>query len=142
MKSHDLLPFVPPVVEKPKCASCEVFQPEVLVPMGEGSLSMCWLCAHHVVEHNTSVQHARVGQCECSLEEIYPQRVLEARNSYAPSKFAGAFHVLTDVKWVESRTVPPADVAAREAGYRAPLPTAFAREAAKQPIFKRWGRRS
>jgi hypothetical protein len=79
MKTGDLLPFVPIVVEKPVCKSCKTFVPECLVPVGAGAVELCWLCAHHVVEHEVCVDHAYTGTCKCTPEDIYPARVITAR---------------------------------------------------------------
>lgn len=73
MKTSDLLPFQqPPPVEKVACRSCKTFAAECEAPVGEGSIPMCWICAHHVVEHGKPVEHAYVGECECLPSEIYP----------------------------------------------------------------------
>ncbi len=89
MKSS-LTPFVAPVVEKPVCRACGTFSPDCLVPVDEGALPMCWLCAHHVVDHGSAVSAAHVGECECSLEEIYPPHVLNARRGLLGNASAAA----------------------------------------------------
>jgi hypothetical protein len=63
--------YTPPVVEKPACASCKVMSPECLVPVGDGALAMCWVCAHMVTEHDAKLG-ATARNCGCSSEEIYP----------------------------------------------------------------------
>ena len=72
MKTSSLLSYVPPVVVKPVCRGCKTMAPECLVPHGDGAIPMCWLCAHHVIEHGTAVDHAYVGECECLPSEIFP----------------------------------------------------------------------
>ncbi len=79
-KVDRLKPFVEAVVEKPACTACKSFAPECLVPVGDGAVPMCWLCAHHVIEHDTAVEHAHAAECECVPTEIYPSRVLAARH--------------------------------------------------------------
>ena len=75
VKLKHLKPFVePPPLEKEACASCETFAPECLVPVGDAAVPMCWLCAHHVIEHDVAPHHARVAECECVPGEIYPSR--------------------------------------------------------------------
>lgn len=74
MKNIDKLPaFEHLVVEKPACAACKAFRPEVLAPTPEGgALPMCWLCAHHFVEHDVSLQGCPSARCKCHPSEIYP----------------------------------------------------------------------
>lgn len=74
-KLSSLKPFkAPPPVEKEACAACEAFAPECLVPVGDAAVPMCWLCAHHVIEHGTAPHHAHAAECECTPREIYPNR--------------------------------------------------------------------
>lgn len=75
----DLTPFIAPVVIKPSCASCKAFAPDCIVPVGDGGYPMCWLCAHHVVEHEVCVEHAFVGECDCGPDDIYPEHVISGR---------------------------------------------------------------
>lgn len=74
VKLTSLQPFKEPVVERRSCAACKVYAPEVLVPDGDAALPMCWLCAHHVVEHGTALEAAYCAECECTPQEIYPHR--------------------------------------------------------------------
>jgi hypothetical protein len=63
----DLKPFKAPVpVEREACHACKTFAPECLVPDGDEALPMCWLCAHHVIDHNTSIASAHCAECECT----------------------------------------------------------------------------
>lgn len=74
MKARDLprvKPYVPP--PPPTCVACKHWQPEVQVPEGSGSVGMCWLCAHHVVDHGATFAGAPHAQCECLPTEIYPR---------------------------------------------------------------------
>lgn len=64
----------PPPPEKKTCAACKSFAPECLVPVGELAVAMCWLCAHHVVEHDASIGDAPAGRCSCLPHDIYPGR--------------------------------------------------------------------
>lgn len=74
MKARELPLFIPPPpVEPPACGCCKVFRPECIVPMGDGALPMCWLCAHHVVEHNCTLEEAVEHECECLPTEIFPR---------------------------------------------------------------------
>ncbi len=73
-----LKPFKePPPPEKQACCACETFAPEVLVPIGDAAVPMCWLCAHHVVDHDVAPHHAHAAECECTPQEIYPHRAFE-----------------------------------------------------------------
>ena len=86
MKASALLPFTPPVVEKPACVACKVFAPDCWVPMdGGGAKQMCWLCAHHVIEHEATVEEAPDRpKCGCKLADIFPAAVLDARLLFKP----------------------------------------------------------
>jgi hypothetical protein len=68
----------PVVVEKPACDCCKAFAPECLVPMGDGAMKMCWLCAHAVVEHDVPVDSALHHRCKCSAQDIYPATSAQA----------------------------------------------------------------
>jgi hypothetical protein len=61
------------------CVACKAFVAECNAPVGEGSAPMCWLCAHHVVDHNVPLHEAAEARCECTPEQIYPVRVLKGR---------------------------------------------------------------
>lgn len=76
MKTFDL-PRVspPPPPPEPKvCVACKSFRAECLVPVGEASAPMCWVCAHHVVEHDCKLEGVIEAWCECSPLSIYPHR--------------------------------------------------------------------
>lgn len=66
------------------CVACQTFAPECIVPVGDASAPMCWLCAHHVVEHNVPVSKAYNAECECLPQAIYPHRAFEAVELAAP----------------------------------------------------------
>lgn len=63
--------YVEPVFERTACASCKALAPECIVPVGDGAVPMCWLCAHAVTEHDAEVG-APVVECGCNSEQIYP----------------------------------------------------------------------
>jgi hypothetical protein len=76
VKLSNLKPFQePPPPERQSCVSCKTFAPECLVPVGDDAVPMCWLCAHHVVEHEVSVADAHRADCKCSASEVFPNRV-------------------------------------------------------------------
>lgn len=81
---RNLQPFKEPVVERKACAACKTFAPEVLVPDGDAAVPMCWLCAHHVIEHGTALEHAHCAECECTPQEIYPHRTFEPPAEVVP----------------------------------------------------------
>jgi hypothetical protein len=82
VKSHKLARFVaPPPPPKPVCAACKSWTPEVTVPVGDGAIDLCWLCAHHHVDHGASLRQAPEARCECTAAEIYPAE-------YRPRKVA------------------------------------------------------
>lgn len=76
MKSHGLQRFAaPPPPPPPKCQApqCEM-APDVVVPLGEGAINLCWLCAHHHVDHGVPLsQCATSERCEHTPDEIYPR---------------------------------------------------------------------
>ncbi len=88
MKIEALLLFVePPPPPKTTCFACKLWTPECWVPMPAvlgGSQPMCWLCAHHVVEHGMAPEHAHCGECECTPAQIYPVSVLAKRGQVWP----------------------------------------------------------
>ncbi len=65
----------------PACEACGAFQPDCLVPDGEGALAMCWPCAHAHVDHGTELGKCAVHECECLPEAVYPEKVLAARRA-------------------------------------------------------------
>ncbi len=77
MKSKSLQPFKePPPPERVACRACRTFAPECLVPVGDDAVPMCWLCAHHVTEHNAPPNAPLAVECKCPAHEIYPHRAL------------------------------------------------------------------
>jgi len=40
---------------------------------------MCWLCAHHVVDHECPPHDAATAECECLPHQIYPGRPAPVR---------------------------------------------------------------
>ena len=76
MKAFDLkrVTAPPPPPEPKLCVACKGFRAECVVPVGEGSVPMCWLCAHHVVDHECALHDAATAECECLPHEVYPGR--------------------------------------------------------------------
>lgn len=70
------VPPPPPAPERKICVACKTFAAECIVPVGEASAPMCWVCAHHVVEHECPPHEAGTAECECSPHEIYPHRAV------------------------------------------------------------------
>lgn len=77
MKSHRLARFVtPPPPPRPRCNApgCEM-APEVVLPLGQGAIDLCWLCAHHHVDHGVPLSECATSEaCEHTPDEIYPGR--------------------------------------------------------------------
>lgn len=85
-----LQPFKePPPPEKQSCRACKSFAPEVLVPDGDEAVPMCWLCAHHVVDHDASMQAAPSAECECLPHQIYPHRAPEGTSYLVQPEYMG-----------------------------------------------------
>lgn len=61
------------------CVACKAFTADCVAPVGEASAPMCWLCAHHVVDHDVPLTEAMEARCECTPDQIYPVRVLQER---------------------------------------------------------------
>lgn len=80
MKSHKLARYVaPPPPPKPTCNACKAYAPEVIVPLGEGAIELCWLCAHHHVDHGVPLSECPTSErCEHAPHEIYPSRKPDA----------------------------------------------------------------
>lgn len=68
-----------PPTQKPACPGCGAFEPECLVPDGDGVVALCWTCAHDLVEHGRPVGHGPGSACGCSREQIFPADVIAAR---------------------------------------------------------------
>jgi len=64
------------------CVACKEFRPDCEVPHGEGTLPMCWPCAHHFVDHQQPLEECMAAQCECLPEVIYPESVIAARREH------------------------------------------------------------
>jgi hypothetical protein len=77
VKTFDLkrVPPPPPQPDAKLCVACKGFRAECIVPVGEASAPMCWLCAHHVADHDCAPGDAATAECECLPHEIYPGRV-------------------------------------------------------------------
>lgn len=86
MKKIDGLELVrqPAPRERKICVACVAFAAECLVPVGEGALPMCWICAHHVVEHATPLHEVLEARCGCTSEEIYPTTISNALRASTP----------------------------------------------------------
>lgn len=91
MKSHKLARFVIPIPPpKPVCAACKAWSPEVTMPVGDGAVDLCWLCAHHHVDHGATLDQTPTAQCECTAAEIYPPGHREAKaTTHARSEHDG-----------------------------------------------------
>lgn len=78
MRLDDLerIPPPKPVAKKP-CMACKAFAAECLVPIGDGAVPMCWLCAHHVIDHEVPLHLAHSAECECAPQAVYPHRADE-----------------------------------------------------------------
>lgn len=74
MKSRELARYVPPMPPPPpSCQSCRVLAPDCLLPDGHGSIDLCWICAHQIVEHGHELGRAAAkARCSCTPHEIYP----------------------------------------------------------------------
>lgn len=79
MKLEDLKTYREPPPEKKACTACDSFAAECLVPVDDLAMPMCWLCAHHIVEHEVALAGAVTAECDCAPREIYPAAVFAAR---------------------------------------------------------------
>lgn len=69
------------------CEACNAFVAECYAPVGEASRALCWLCAHHVVGHDTDLKHAPYAECECDRTKIYPLHVLQRQSAAGLIRF-------------------------------------------------------
>ena len=83
MKAFDLkrIPAPPPPPEPKLCVACKAFRAECVAPVGESSAALCWLCAHHVVDHEVPPHLAATAECECLPHQIYPGREAPVRHA-------------------------------------------------------------
>lgn len=58
------------------CASCDTFQADIMTPVGDGAIALCYVCAHFVAVHGVTVKLAFTKTCACDREEIYPAHVV------------------------------------------------------------------
>jgi len=72
MKAFDLprVPSPPPPPKPELCLACKVFRAECVTTVG----TMCWICAHHIVEHGCKLEDTCEARCECLPGDIYPNR--------------------------------------------------------------------
>lgn len=73
MRSADL-----PRYQSPSCTNCRTMMPECFAPWGDGTLALCWLCAHALLEHGATLG-APLEDCSCSPADVYPPDVQAAR---------------------------------------------------------------
>ncbi len=64
----------PPPPERLPCEACKGFRADIRAQVGDALVPLCWVCAHHVVEHGTSVLKAAAAGCQCLPWQIYPDR--------------------------------------------------------------------
>lgn len=85
VKLNNLQPYKePPPPERASCRACKTFAPECLVPVGDLAVPMCWLCAHHYVDHDVPLGQAHAAECDCMPHDIYPGRVAVPPEPEAP----------------------------------------------------------
>jgi hypothetical protein len=59
------------------CEHCNAFAAECETPVGDGSASLCWLCAHDVTFHEVAMgSPLRTSPCGCKRGDVYPADVL------------------------------------------------------------------
>lgn len=58
---------------------CGVWLATCVVPVGDGAVAACWLCAHDYVEHERALGSSAGTPCDCPKSEIYPPDVLARR---------------------------------------------------------------
>lgn len=111
MKTFDLERVVTPPAPVPKlCVACKGFRAECVVPVGKASAAMCWLCAHHVVDHGCEPYRAMTAECECLPHQVYPGR----EPPTVDELIAERLRLLPD----EMRSLTPEELGQREHGYK------------------------
>lgn len=89
MKIEDLERINKPVARPVKsCVACKAFAAECIVPIGEASAAMCWICAHHIIEHECRITEAGSAKCKCPPHKIYPDRAVNDRRSRSKTRHA------------------------------------------------------
>jgi hypothetical protein len=70
--------------DAPAC-TCGMFRASCLVPDGDRSVSLCWLCAHLVGEHGADPATAwqKAPECACEHADVYPSDVAAALHADA-----------------------------------------------------------
>jgi hypothetical protein len=53
------------------CEACGA-RPNCEVPNGDGTLSLCWPCAHAHADHELPLLQVAVFKCNCAAADIYP----------------------------------------------------------------------
>lgn len=71
------------------CVACNAFLAECYAPVGDSSAPMCWLCAHHVIDHGVEPEHAPWAECECNRSQIYPMHVLQRQSAAGLIRYSG-----------------------------------------------------
>lgn len=84
MKARHLpaIKLVKKPIAVPVCEACKEFRPDCEVPDGDGTIRMCWLCAHQFIDHELPLEQCMGGQCECLPEAVYPESVIAARREH------------------------------------------------------------
>ena len=84
MKSRHLpaIKLVKKPIAVPVCVSCKEFRPDCEVPHGDGTIRMCWLCAHHFIDHEQPLHLCCEAECECLPEAVYPESVIATRREH------------------------------------------------------------
>lgn len=63
------------VVQRPTLCACGVFQSTCVLPRGDGSVALCWGCAHDYTEHGAEPGEL-AERCDCAHDEIFPPDML------------------------------------------------------------------
>jgi hypothetical protein len=45
------------------CVACEREPADCVAPIGDGAASMCWRCAHAIVENDATIATAAIASC-------------------------------------------------------------------------------
>lgn len=81
MRARHLHAVKPKVIAVAVCCGCKEFRPDCQVPNGDGILLMCWICAHHFIDHEQPLHKLLHADCECLPEAVYPESVILKRRA-------------------------------------------------------------
>lgn len=72
--------LAPRTIFERRICECGILLAECVLPHGDGSVALCWVCAHDYTEHGAEPGTRSGVSCGCSAVDIYPADVIAARS--------------------------------------------------------------